>query len=54
MAHEKAEKDLKTINLTRLGLAMNYAIFYYEIKKDCSKACGLADTAFQEAIEDVN
>ena len=38
-------------NPIRLGLALNYSVFYYEIKNDSNKACELAKGAFDEAIE---
>ncbi|XP_028287154.1 14-3-3-like protein [Parambassis ranga] len=34
----------------RLGLALNYSVFYYEIANSPEKACQLAKTAFDEAI----
>jgi len=34
----------------RLGLALNFSVFYYEIRKDEKKACELAKTAFDEAL----
>jgi 14-3-3 protein epsilon len=37
-------------NPIRLGLALNYSVFYYEIKNDSNKACELAKGAFDEAI----
>ena len=38
-ATEKAKTDLKTTHPIRLGLALNYSVFYYEVKKNPSKAC---------------
>ena len=29
----------------RLGLALNYSVFYYEIKDDPEKACSMAEKA---------
>ncbi|KAL8601445.1 hypothetical protein ACOMHN_042449 [Nucella lapillus] len=34
----------------RLGLALNYSVFYYEILNDPDKACELARRAFEDAI----
>ena len=39
---------------TRLGLALNYSVFHYEISNDPTKACALARTAFDEAITDLD
>eukprot|EP00462_Mataza_sp_D1_P005263 CAMPEP_0175102112 /NCGR_PEP_ID=MMETSP0086_2-20121207/8230_1 /TAXON_ID=136419 /ORGANISM="Unknown Unknown, Strain D1" /LENGTH=269 /DNA_ID=CAMNT_0016376835 /DNA_START=32 /DNA_END=841 /DNA_ORIENTATION=+ len=48
-AHESAQQ-LKPTNPIRLGLALNYSVFYFEILKDKNNACKLAKTAFDEAI----
>ena len=44
-ASEEAEK-LKTTHPIRLGLALNYSVFYYEILTSPDHACKLAKTAF--------
>lgn len=44
---------LKTTNPIRLGLALNYSVFYYEIKENSKKACEIAKTAFDDAIADI-
>ena len=36
-----ANKNLEITNPIRLGLALNFAVFYYEILKDPVKACEL-------------
>eukprot|EP00919_Chromeraceae_sp_WS-2016_P046246 GHVR01109906.1.p1 GENE.GHVR01109906.1~~GHVR01109906.1.p1 ORF type:complete len:219 (+),score=26.23 GHVR01109906.1:95-751(+) len=53
-ASEKAENELKTTHPIRLGLALNYSVFHYEVKNDPSKACQLAKQAFDEAIADID
>ncbi len=54
VAYEKAMKvsaaNLKATNPIRLGLALNFSVFYYEILGDPSKACELAKSAFDNAI----
>ena len=40
-AQDKAQ-ELKTYNSTRLGLSLNYSVFYYELKNDSKKACEIA------------
>jgi len=45
-----AKSVLKPTNPTRLGLALNYSVFYYEVTKETTKACDLAKSAFDEAI----
>jgi 14-3-3 protein epsilon len=51
-ANEKAE-ELKTTHPIRLGLALNYSVFYYEILNNPEQACKLAKTAFDSAIADL-
>jgi hypothetical protein len=50
-AYELAQKKLFPTHPTRLGLALNYSVFLYEISKEKQKACKLAKDAFDEAIE---
>ncbi len=47
-ATEKA-KELTSYNSTRLGLALNYSVFHYELKNDSKKACELAQEALDGA-----
>jgi 14-3-3 protein epsilon len=53
-ATEKADADLKTTHPIRLGLALNYSVFYYEVKKDPQQACLIAKQAFDNAIGDID
>ncbi len=53
-ASEKAEESLKRAHQISLGLALNYSVFYYEVKNDPSKACQLAKQAFDDAIADID
>ena len=52
-ASDIANNDLKTTHPIRLGLALNFSVFYYEVMSDPSKACSLAKTAFDDAIADI-
>ena len=52
VASEEAEK-LKTTHPIRLGLALNYSVFYYEIMSAPDHACKLAKNAFDNAISDL-
>ncbi len=38
----------------RLGLALNYSVFYYEIKQNAAKACKMARDAFDFAIAELD
>jgi 14-3-3 protein epsilon len=49
-ALDTANAHLATTNPIRLGLALNFSVFYYEILNEQSKACELAKKAFDEAI----
>merc|ERR1712173_453795 len=50
-AMEVAKKGLPETHPTRLGLALNFSVCYYEILKQPDKACELAKEAFDAAIE---
>jgi len=45
-----AKEHLPTTNPIRLGLALNFSVFYYEILNEQQKACELAKQAFDDAI----
>lgn len=52
-AYEEADKiaeELPATDPIRLGLALNFSVFYYEILKEPEKACNLAKKAFDEAV----
>lgn len=38
----------------RLGLALNFSVFNYEIKCDCATACRMAKEAFNSAMEQLD
>jgi len=50
-AMEKATANLPETHPTRLGLALNFSVCYYEILKEPEKACDLAKKSFDAAIE---
>ena len=52
-ASDLGNADLKTTHPIRLGLALNFSVFYYEVLNEPSKACALAKQAFDEAIADI-
>jgi hypothetical protein len=45
---------LKSTHPIRLGLALNYSVFYYEILSSPDIACKLAKAAFDNAIADLD
>ena len=46
-----ANKELPISNSTRLGLSLNYSVFYYEIKKLKDEAINIAKNAFDESMK---
>jgi len=52
-ATDAATAELKTTHPIRLGLALNFSVFYYEVLNDPTKACNLAKQAFDDAIADI-
>lgn len=48
------EQGLPPTNPIRLGLALNYSVFYYEILNLPQDACTLAKTAFDDAISELD
>jgi 14-3-3 protein epsilon len=50
-ANEIANKSIPISSSTRLGLALNYSVFFYEIKGLKEEACKIAKNAFDEAMK---
>lgn len=53
-ASTTAETDLPPTHPIRLGLALNFSVFYYEILNAPERACHLAKQAFDEAIAELD
>jgi len=53
-ANDIAAQELKATDPTRLGLALNFSVFYYEVLNSSDRACRLAKAAFDEAISDLD
>ena len=51
---EAASNNLPAYNSIKLGLYLNYSVFYYEVKNDKAKACELADKALTDAKNHVD
>ncbi|XP_070778481.1 14-3-3 protein beta/alpha-like [Enoplosus armatus] len=49
-ALEISNQEMQPTHPIRLGLALNFSVFYYEIVNSPEKACQLAKEAFDEAI----
>ena len=50
-AWDVASAHLAEVHPTRLGLALNFSVCYYEILKNSEEACKLAKEAFDKAID---
>lgn len=50
-AYDLAEREIPISHSTRLGLALNYSVFFYEIKNKREEACNIAKNSFEEAIK---
>jgi 14-3-3 protein epsilon len=55
----KAASDIAVLELPpthpiRLGLALNFSVFYYEILNSPDRACQLAKQAFDDAIAEID
>ena len=46
--------SLNACNPIRLGLALNFSVFYYEVMNDHKKACDLGEKALTEALEKID
>merc|ERR1711941_36981 len=53
-AAKVAEKDLAVTHPIRLGLALNYSVFQYEVLQNPDEACKMARTAFEDAIAELD
>ncbi|XP_019185845.1 PREDICTED: 14-3-3 protein 1 [Ipomoea nil] len=53
-AQDIAAADLAPTHPIRLGLALNFSVFYYEILNASEKACSMAKQAFEEAIAELD
>jgi len=53
-AQDIALSELAPTHPIRLGLALNFSVFYYEILNSPDRACNLAKQAFDEAIAELD
>ena len=49
-ATSRSKEQLSSTHPIRLGLALNFSVFYYEIDNNSEEACKLAKDAFDDAI----
>lgn len=50
----EAAKTLKPYNSNKLGLALNFSVFHYELKNDSSMACKIAEEALNGARDEID
>ncbi|PFH46318.1 hypothetical protein AMATHDRAFT_77717 [Amanita thiersii Skay4041] len=50
LAYKHALTTLDPIHPTRLGLALNFSVFYHDVKSSPERACHLAKSAFDDAV----
>jgi len=53
-ASDVAVTELPPTHPIRLGLALNFSVFYYEVLNAPDRACQMAKQAFDEAIADID
>merc|ERR1712244_148548 len=53
-AQKVAESDLAVTHPIRLGLALNFSVFQYEVLSNPDEACKMARTAFEDAIAELD
>jgi 14-3-3 protein epsilon len=54
LAYRHALSTLEPTHPTRLGLALNFSVFYHDVIRSPERACHLAKHAFDEAINSLN
>lgn len=54
MAYQHALSTLEPTHPTRLGLALNFSVFYHDVYRSPERASHLAKHAFDEAIESLD
>jgi 14-3-3 protein epsilon len=54
LAYKHALVRLDPIHPTRLGLALNFAVYYHDVFKSIERASHLAKHAFDEAVQSIH
>lgn len=50
LAYKHALTSLEPLHPTRLGLALNFSVFFHDVKKSPERACHLAKSALDDAV----
>ena len=48
------ECGIKSYNPVKLGLALNFSVFYFEIMGDANKACEIARVTLKAALNEMS
>jgi 14-3-3 protein epsilon len=51
---QTTSESLNPCNPIRLGLALNFSVFYYEVMNNHSQACDLGEKALSDALEKID
>ena len=51
---DKLSQNLNACNPIRLGLALNYSVFHYEVMNNHGEACKLGENALTSALEKID
>ena len=51
---QTSSESLNACNPIRLGLALNFSVFYFEVMSNHPKACELGEKALQEALDKID
>lgn len=51
---DNASKSLNPCNPIRLGLALNFSVFHYEVMNNHKEACTLGEQALSDALEKID
>jgi 14-3-3 protein epsilon len=54
LAAEYSDKNLHPTDPIRLGVALNFSVFYYETMRASDRACHLARSAFDDALAELD
>ena len=50
MCNRGPECGIRAFNPVKLGLALNFSVFYFEIMSDANKACEIARASLKAAM----
>jgi 14-3-3 protein epsilon len=53
-AYDLAPQELPPTHPLRLGLALSFAVYYYEIQEDPQRACQLAKQTIDDAVPEID